>query len=204
MSSSWYDLKLKNTFYLLRHGESEANVAGIITSDPHQCLTKYGLTHFGKAAVTASVMRAQHDNWLTNETLIYSSDFKRAAETAEIAQRLLLANPIHYRKELRERNFGEYHGEHPLTYVEIWPKNNQEKYDQRDKGVEDAKSIAHRLFVLIHELEALHQQRQILLVSHGDLLQVLQAAFQGLTPAQGRALSYIQPGEIRKLEQIVK
>ena len=40
---------LKNTYYGLRHGESEANKLGVISSDPIIGSKMYGLTALGKA-----------------------------------------------------------------------------------------------------------------------------------------------------------
>ena len=41
----------------MRHGESEANVAGVIVSDPEQGCHGYGLTEKGRLQVLHSVAR---------------------------------------------------------------------------------------------------------------------------------------------------
>ena len=39
---------LHNTFLIVRHGQSEANVEGIVVSTPENGCSKYGLTHLGR------------------------------------------------------------------------------------------------------------------------------------------------------------
>merc|ERR1719414_343626 len=39
----------------------------------------------------------------------------------------------------------------------------------------------------------------VVLVSHGDALQLLQTAFQGVSPSEHRSLPHLHPGELREL-----
>lgn len=190
---------LKNTYFILRHGESEANVAQLITSDPAQCVTHFGLTRHGKEKVAAAVRNAQQKSWLNAETIIYSSDFRRAIETAQIAGEILGAGKIHLSIALRERFFGGYDGQKVKEYLEIWPTHQRDTRAQQIHGVENSEEIAERLIKLIEKLETQYQNECLLLVSHGDPLQVLQATFAGLDPECARLLKYIQPGEIKAL-----
>ena len=48
---------IKNTYVGLRHGESEANITGIIASGDI-ALTDFGLTELGKMQVAESVTKA--------------------------------------------------------------------------------------------------------------------------------------------------
>jgi hypothetical protein len=45
------DAKKHNAFFGIRHGESEANVAGLIVSAPEVGTQKYGLTERGRRQV---------------------------------------------------------------------------------------------------------------------------------------------------------
>lgn len=190
---------LKNRYFVLRHGESEANIAGLITSDPVQCISNYGLTKHGNEQVIATVRKAKLKGWLNAETVIYCSDFKRTVETAEVVRKMLGAGKFHVSRALRERSFGEYNGKKVSEYIEIWPQAKHDKLKQQKNGVEGPMEILDRLLTLIKQLESEYEGRNILLVSHGDPLQVLQAAFAGLSPEQSRLLKYIEPAEIREL-----
>ena len=56
-----------------------------------------------------------------------------------------------------------------------------------------------RTTALIADLERRYSGRHILLVSHGDTLQILQAGFLRLSPASHRRLPALQTAEIRQL-----
>ena len=72
-----------NTFYVLRHGQSEANVAGVIVSSDLG-VSMYGLSALGaEQAMHAAAEVAKIANSLRKNVVVVSSDFKRARETAE-------------------------------------------------------------------------------------------------------------------------
>lgn len=51
----------------------------------------------------------------------------------------------------------------------------------------------------IMDLERRHSGRDILLVSHGDTLQILRAGFLRMSPSQHRSLPELKTAEIRQL-----
>lgn len=77
--------KLKNRYFIIRHGESKANVAEIILSHPEEGMKEnYTLTAKGENQVRTSVEKVKYQGILDNETIIYSSPFSRCKKTAEI------------------------------------------------------------------------------------------------------------------------
>jgi broad specificity phosphatase PhoE len=61
--------------------------------------------------------------------------------------------------------------------------------------------VAHRVSAMIVDLEAQHSQRlNVILVSHGDTLQILQSCFAGVSPAQHRSLPHLHNCEVRELK----
>jgi small GTP-binding protein len=111
---------LKHKYYALRHGESLANVEGIISSDPAISIPHHGLSEKGKgqAQKTGTELAAT----LSGPVLIMTSDFKRARETAEIVHSALAKKggfgyaespigPLRFSALLRERSFGVFNGE---------------------------------------------------------------------------------------------
>ena len=56
-----------------------------------------------------------------------------------------------------------------------------------------------RTTALIADLERRYSGRHILLVSHGDPLQILQAGFLRIDPSRHRSLPAIETAEIRRL-----
>src|SRR5690625_2177630 len=69
--------------WVLRHGESTANAAGLIVSVPGpRALTEVGLTALGREQARTAAERAAEQG-LGAGTLVLTSDFARARETAE-------------------------------------------------------------------------------------------------------------------------
>ena len=93
----------------MRHGESTANVEGIIVSTPENGIENYGLTDKGREQVVQSIETAIAEKLLDENTRIISSDFKRTYETAEIANQILGGKYlIEPEPRLRERDFGNF------------------------------------------------------------------------------------------------
>lgn len=80
-------IKLRNKYYGLRHGESEANLEGIISSDPGRGTKIHGLTATGmtqsRRAASALIETVGRENLFGDNCVFLSSDFTRARQTAE-------------------------------------------------------------------------------------------------------------------------
>lgn len=188
---------LQNNYYAMRHGQSKANVEGIIISDPAVGTTQYGLTEVGKQQAEQSITAADFDQ----NTIIVSSDFKRAIETAKIVHQHIQANTkIIESWKLRERYFGEWEGTSNENYQKIWLTDIQTDLDPGYK-VESVNQVIQRFLELMLTLESTFQKREIILVSHGDTLQIGQAFLQNIDPHQHRSLPHLSTAEIRNLNQ---
>ena len=60
-------------------------------------------------------------------------------------------------------------------------------------------SVLGRTSALVAELEVEHTGRDILLVAHGDPLQILQTGFLKVNPAEHRGLAPLGTAELREL-----
>ncbi|MDP9313800.1 MAG: histidine phosphatase family protein [Chloroflexota bacterium] len=190
--------ELRNTYFALRHGNSLANRAELIVSHPDDGVPLYGLSDTGKAQVASAVAAAKQQFGLDHTTIIVTSDFARARETAEIAATLLGVPAINTTPRLRERFFGAWDKQHTSNYEKVWSDDVAEP-DHKHNAVESTSEVVARATALIKELEDTYAGRNILLVSHGDTLQILQTAFERVAASQHRMLSHLQTGEIRKL-----
>ncbi len=188
--------KLKNRYFIIRHGESKANVKGILLSHPKEGTVSFGLSKKGKKQVKDSVIK---NNLLDSNIIIYSSDFLRAKETAEIIKRLLGIKKINLHKNLRERYFGKYDKTSLNNLTIIWEKdklNPNHKYND----VESPKKVLKRTIQVINKLEKKFKDKKILLVSHGDVLQILQTSFLNKPPNKHRQIPHLETAEIRELK----
>ncbi len=179
----------------MRHAQSKANVAGIIVSriesDRHG---DYGLTEHGRQQALA----AAQDCGLPAGTVICSSAFARARQTAEIVRAHLGAPEVVTTGALRERCFGTWEGSGTGNYARVWAADEAGS-GHPDGDVEPAAAVLDRVTAFVAQLERRHRGRDILLVSHGDTLQILQAGFLGVDPSRHRSLPHLATAEIRRL-----
>ena len=187
--------KLRNQYYLMRHGESLANQRGIIVSHACNAKDKFGLTSRGSEQVIQAALASQLDR----RTVIISSDYKRARETAEIvATTLNLDTKVEYNRLLRERDFGKWELQTDQYYDKVWQQDTKNPLLAQD-GVETVQNVAIRTADLLQSLENRFQDQAILLVAHGDVLQILSAIQQNIEPQFHRSLVAMRNAEIRLL-----
>jgi broad specificity phosphatase PhoE len=189
---------LVNRYFALRHGTSEANVAGIIASSPDNGLRSFGLTKEGRADVAHSISEAFSLGHLDKKTHVCASPFLRTRQSAEVAGLVLGVKKISIQVALRERDFGDLELTSNANYDPVWEE------DARDAthslfSVESAAAVLSRTTALVLAFERAYVARTILLVSHGDTLQIMQCAFQRLAPEHHRTLPSLAVGELREL-----
>jgi broad specificity phosphatase PhoE len=186
---------LHNHYFVMRHGESKANIAGIIIASPENGLKgDYGLTKRG--FLQAEYAAAQSSLGAT--TIIYSSDFSRAQQTAETVAHVIGAALPQTVAALRERYFGAFETQSNTHYQDVWVDDSVDAAHQNN-GVEAVDHVVERSTAFILELEKKFRDETILLVSHGDTLQILQTAFEKIDCRQHRSLSHLETAEIREL-----
>lgn len=196
--------EIKNKYFILRHGESESFKSHLISSKPENCIYKVGLTKKGKNDVKDSVKKFITNNkgsFLNSNTIICSSDFKRASETTQIVAKILKTKDVFFVNELRERCFGNFENTNDSNYKLIWKldKVSDEK-KLKKMNIETPKQVQDRTSKLISNLEKKYSEKNILLVSHCDTLQILTTAFLRKDPNSHRSLKKIELAEIRKIK----
>jgi broad specificity phosphatase PhoE len=190
---------LRNTYYAMRHGKSLANDEEIIVSNPDEAVARYGLSQEGRRQVASTIAGAIRDGVLDHTTLVVASDFARARESAEIAARLLGTPDVIVTPKLRERYFGSWDRQHYSNYERVWADDALDSAHKHN-DVESTQEVLGRVTSVIADLERDYSNRTILLVSHGDVLQILQTAFERIPAGSHRLLPHLETGEIRKLE----
>ena len=187
-----------NHYFLMRHGESVANHRGLIVSCPDNAVNGYGLTASGARQVTDSALATQLDR----RTIIVSSDYLRARQTAELMHEITSAETsVELDPGLRERNFGEWELRGQAAYQTVW-KNDLENPNLSIGEVESVADVLDRARKVISRLNGLYQNKSILLVGHGDVLQILLAFHHRLDPRFHRSLTAIKNAEIRILSDV--
>ena len=156
----------------VQHTQSVHHTNGMVGSWTDWDLTDLGRTqadHIGKKL---------KDELADKTVVIYSSDLKRAKQTAEEIAKYLGTEPI-FRQELRERNLGKCCGKSVQ-----WLRENIECPEKTvDVRVfsdgESRRDAWNRLSPFYEEIMASCDEN-IIIVSHGDLLSLWNAMYLGL------------------------
>jgi len=192
-------MKLKNKYFVLRHGQTiyQTKKREIIypplpeNSDVH--LTKIGKDQVKKIAQT--IKKEGID-------LIFSSDFFRTKETAEIVAKAL-GKKIIFDKRLRDVNLGVYQGKAKSLYYKDFPRGSSKMFFQKPKGGESWLDCQKRMINFLKEIDKKYQGKKILIVSHGDPLWLLEGAVKkwSIKKLLGMKKSHqtLKNGELRKL-----
>jgi probable phosphoglycerate mutase len=187
--------RLANSYRVMRHGQSKANEAGVIVSRIETDRGgDWGLSELGQRQALATAQQCG----LPADTVICSSDFSRAVQTAEIVRAHLGAAAVTVSAALRERCFGDLEGTSAANYAQVWKADNADT-GQAVGGIESAAAVLDRATALIADLERRYSGRDILLVSHGDTLQILEAGFLRMDPSGHRQLPHLETAQIREL-----
>lgn len=192
--------QLSNQYIIIRHGESMANTMKIISSDSDIATVCHGLTPTGRQQVQLTAVQLQQLIQYQNKIMIYTSDFLRAVETTNIIATHLRIHKqnVHITPELRERGFGSYNDTSDSNYELVWC-NDLNDADHTINHVESVNHVIERTSKLIAELERKHCKSTILLVAHGDVLQIIQTMFDRIDGSQHRSLRHLTPAEARVL-----
>ncbi len=188
-------LHLANEYYIMRHGQSEANIGRFICSSPSDGLDSCGLTPEGVRQAREAALNFFPP---VRGIAVYSSDFLRARQTAATVAESIRADRVELTPLLRERFFGEFDRGDDRLYAEVW-KADRGNPDNEAAGVESPAAVRKRALAAICVCERELSESTILLISHGDILQILFATFLGLSPDRHREIIPITNAEIRRL-----
>ncbi|MFI0473377.1 histidine phosphatase family protein [Halomonas sp. HMF6819] len=185
----------RNRYLLMRHGHSQANEQGLIISSPERGLDAFGLSETGERQLAEVV-----ENWgWPVPTRIVHSDFLRTTETA---RRVADALGVTMEKDerLRERYFGEFDGQQVACYQGVWVLDDSDA-EHAAHGVEPVARVAARMQAVIAAWEARVSGETILLVSHGDPLQILLTALAGKPLTGHRDQTPLAPASITLVDK---
>lgn len=171
--------KSGNKFWAMRHGEAKSNTGDFISADPKD---ENYLTDKGKKEVVETGERLKENKI----DLIISSDFVRTKETAEImADKLGLdKTQIIFDERLREINVGDFAGKTWVEYNEAYGSPLNLLFNHLPTGGENYNDIRKRVMSLLFELDEKYQNKNILVISHGLPLFMMQATLERLSNKQ--------------------
>lgn len=203
-------LKLRNKYFILRHGQTiyQTKKKKFVYPRPKRFLVP--LTEKGKNQIKIAAKKLKKEKI----DLIYSSDFLRTRQTAEIIAKELglkinpvrkrgFLNGVNFDKRLRDVNLGIYHGKTKEEFYRDYLRGSKERFYQKPKGGESWNDVKRRMLSFIKEIDKKYKNKNILIISHGDPLWLLEGAIKGLTNEKLLKEKYKKPfpevGELKKL-----
>ncbi len=187
----------KNDYWTVRHGQSE-NLTKNISDSGDQ---NFHLTALGEKQVkkSAKIIKTKKID------LIFASDLVRAKETAEIIAKELGAKVI-FDKRLREVNMGGFSGL-PTKAYDAQFSTHQDRFIRRpDEQSESLRDVRVRAWDFLKEMEAQHDGKNILIVSHEDVILMLAEIANGWSEKKAidqktkKKDMFVAPAEILKLD----
>ncbi|KYK26014.1 hypothetical protein AYK26_01040 [Euryarchaeota archaeon SM23-78] len=148
---------------LVRHGETIENKKNILQGQNPGRLSRRGIEQGKKLALRLKNVKID---------IIYSSDLKRAADTAKMIAKYHPKIPIHFVKELREADLGSYTGK------------NWRKVDWKNKpdDVESSESMQGRAKKFLDKVYDKHPDNTVLFVGHNGINLALINVIQNKPP----------------------
>lgn len=157
--------------YLVRHGQTEENATGVIQGWNPGTLTPLGIEQAERLARRLKAIRFD---------AIYSSDSRRAADTAQIITQFQ-DSPIQFTEQLRERHMGIFQGRDFEEFHKAQSQSGLSDKDFKPEGGESLEELRLRATTFVQSLRELHLHQTILLVAHGRWNTMLLGAASGIS-----------------------
>ncbi len=187
-----------NKYFILRHGQTiyQTKKKDRIYPFPEKDrirLTKAGVKQIQKLAQKLKKQKID---------LIFSSDFFRTKQTAEIIAKELNLK-VNFDSRLRDMNVGIYHGKLKEKLYDNFPIS-EERFE---KTIPQGESWAHcqkRMTDFLKEINKKYKDKKILIISHADPLWLLEGRMKGKTKRElvrdRKNKNLIRAGELRKID----
>jgi broad specificity phosphatase PhoE len=157
--------------YAVRHGLTACNKRDILNGHIDEPLLPEGIEQAQQ--VIALIPK--------NITHVYASTLLRAMQTAEIINRELKL-PISFHDELKEVHVGTVTGKswEDVAFGDVLKeKHRTVQYDYRPGG-ESVDDVKNRLLSFLSRISRIHAEGEILIVTHGGIIRMLQLLESGL------------------------
>lgn len=183
------------TLLLIRHGYSDANHDGIFTGHTDVKLNKQGIK---QAELTAAYIAENY-----NVSAVYSSDLKRAHQTAECISKIVKADVI-LQENLREIYGGDWEG---VTFNDL-PKLYPEEFDvwindigaSTCVGGESVKQVGERAINALTEIAEQNEGKIVVVVTHGAFIRAAQSIIETGALEAMQHIPYVSNASVTTLE----
>ncbi len=197
--------KSGNVYFMMRHGEAEQNIRGILNSKLET--NHYRLTEKGKKQVLAAAKKIMRRLAGGKIDIIFSSDLLRAKETSEmIVDSLKIGrDKIFFDKRVREVNFGTFDGKTSQEYRNYF-SSYKERFEKNPPVGENFSQLKNRVSEFLYDIDKKYSNKNILIVSHEAPIWCMAAGAIGadinktLEIMENKKEQFIKTGEFQKLD----
>ena len=173
-------LKLKNRYFLLRHGKTtQQKLKKGIIYPPIEKQGNIELLSESKEKLKKIAKKIKKEKI----DLIYCSDILRTRQTAEIVSKELGIKKINLDKRLRDTNLGIFHNRCKKEFYKFVGYKNRKFSTKIPKG-ENWNDLEKRTKKFLKDIDKKYQNKRILVVGHGDPLWMLDGILRGLNQQQ--------------------
>ena len=190
-------MRLRNHYFLLRHGKTTWENSEICYPPDNRRSVR--LSKEGKAQIKQAAEELEKQGI----DLIFSSDYLRVRQTAEIVARAVKIKPL-IDKRLGDTDLGIYWGRPKAEFYQDFPPDPLKRFKMKPSGGESLSHVQKRVADFLKSLEKKYKREKILIVGHGDSLWFFEGAARGLSNQKLLNLAFvkkrfIQKGELRKI-----
>ncbi|TSC89743.1 MAG: isoleucyl-tRNA synthetase [Parcubacteria group bacterium Gr01-1014_3] len=182
-----------NQFFIARHCESNHNVKDFVASGPEKGDNISKLTEKGEKDAEKLGKELKKENI----DLIFASPYFRTMQTAKIIAKATGAKVIKD-KRLSEVNAGIFNGRPVKDHTGFYA-NFAERFIKTPPNGENYSQIRARMMEAVREINGQHSGKNILIVSHGDPLWVMEGALAGVSAEETEKMPYPKTGDYRKI-----
>lgn len=177
--------KSGNKYFLMRHGEAEHNIKGVLSSDVEEV---HHLTEKGREVARQTAEKLKNENI----DLIFYSPLTRTKETVDEVLNVLGSVKAIEDSRIREEEFGVLSG-HPWSEFEKHYKDFNERVSYKYENLETLLEVKKRVGDFLYEIENAFQDKNILIVTHDGPAKLMKCVCAGANKNQIEEI-YV-PGE---------
>lgn len=165
---------MENKYFLLRHGQTKYQKENIKKIYPADSNDKLEITEEGRERIQqqAEILKDK------NIDLIFCSPYLRTKQTAEIVNKVLQKEII-FDERLVDVDMGEFAGK-PFSLYEKFFIEDKLGFTDRPKDGENWKDVLQRIESFLNDTEKKYQNKNILIISHGDTLWLMAGSLKEL------------------------
>jgi broad specificity phosphatase PhoE len=192
---------LKNRYFLLRHGR---NIHQTELANIHYCwpddtppvsLLKEGEEQIERAG---EILKDKHID------CIYCSDIWRTKQTASIIAKKISfdSEKIIYDERLRDSNWGIFGGKKIDESWKFFNNDHLKRFEIAPSEGESWRDCQKRMIEVLKDIENNNQNKNILIISHGDPLWLLEGYMEGMdtkTLISKEKEIAMEPGELKEI-----